>query len=337
MEHQKSRHHASRIHLFAILLMLLLPALLWHTPSVFAQSWPSRQVIKIVVPWPAGGAADFLGRQLGPALSQQIGQQVIIENKAGAATNIGSDAVAKAEPDGYTLLMASSNNAVNMTLFKKMSYDTARDFVPVALVGYTPMVLVVHPSVKANTLSEFVQLAKANPGKLLYASAGNGSPAHLAAEKLLRAAGIQMVHVPYKGAAPAVVDLIGGQVHLLITNLPASIEHIKSGRLKALAITGKASSPTLPTVPTFDQAGLPNYDANAWYGIVAPKATPASIVNRLAEAVTRAMDDPMLAKRIEQQGVQAATRGSPEEFGRLIADDIASYRKLLTEANIRAD
>lgn len=216
--------------------VVLILACLYLLPSVgAAQDWPTKQFIKLVVPWPPGGAADYLGRQLGPALSQQLGQQVVVENKAGAATNIGSDAVAKAKPDGYTLLMASSNNAVNMSLFKKMPYDTAKDFAPVALVGYTPMVLVVHPSVNANSLSELIKLAKSKPSTLLYASAGNGSPAHLAAEKFLRAASVQMTHVPYKGAAPAVTDLIGGQVHLLITNVPASLEHIKSGRLKALA------------------------------------------------------------------------------------------------------
>lgn len=290
-----------------------------------------------MVPWPPGGVADFLGRLIGESIGLQIGQQVIIENKAGAGTNIGSDAVAKADPDGYTLLMASSNNAVNMTLFKKMSYDTARDFAPVALVGYTPMVLVTHPSVPAKDLGAFLRHAKAHPDKLLYASAGNGSPAHLAAEILQGTAGIKMVHVPYKGAAPAVTDLIGGQVQLLITNVTASVGHIQSGKLRALAITGKSRSPALPEVPTFAEAGLPAYNANAWYGIVAPRGTPAPVVEKLAAAVARALADPVIARKLEQQGVELAGMGSPDAFAKLIGSDIVTYRKLITDIGVTMD
>lgn len=290
-----------------------------------------------MVPWPPGGVADFLGRLIGESIGLQIGQQVIIENKAGAGTNIGSDAVAKADPDGYTLLMASSNNAVNMTLFKKMSYDTARDFAPVALVGYTPMVLVTHPSVPAKDVGAFLRHAKAHPDKLLYASAGNGSPAHLAAEILQGTAGIKMVHVPYKGAAPAVTDLIGGQVQLLITNVTASVGHIQSGKLRALAITGKSRSPALPEVPTFAEAGLPAYNANAWYGIVAPRGTPAPVVEKLAAAVARALADPVIARKLEQQGVELAGMGSPDAFAKLIGSDIVTYRKLITDIGVTMD
>ena len=289
------------------------------------------------MPWPPGGVADFLGRLLGDTLTQQLGQQVIVDNRAGAGTNIGSEAVAKADADGYTLLMASSSNAANMTLFKKMNYDAARDFAPVALVAYTPMVLVMHASVPANNLEELLRYAKANPGKLLYASAGNGSPAHLAAEKLVRVADIKMVHVPYKGAAPALTDLIGGQVQLLLTNVPASLGFIKSGKLKALAITGQNRSPALPDTLTFAEAGLPAYDANAWYGLVAPRGTPAPVVQRLAGAVGKALADPVISKKLEQQGAEAVLNGSPESFGKLIAEDIARYRKLINDAGITAD
>lgn len=312
-------------------------ALCGLSASAQAQDYPKKQTIKLVVPWPPGGVADFLGRLVGDSIGQQLGQQVIVENRAGAGTNIGSDAVAKADSDGYTLLMASSNNAVNMTLFKKMSYDTARDFEPVAIVGYTPMVLVIHPSVPATDLASFLRYAKANPGKMAFASAGNGSPAHLAAEILERRADIKMVHVPYKGAAPAVSDLIGGQVQLLVTNVPASVGHIRSGKLKALAISGKTRSPALPEVPTFAEAGLPSYDANAWYGIVAPKGTPPAIVATLAGAVAKALADPALSKRIEQQGVEAVHKSSPEAFAKVIADDIVSYRQLIKDVGVTMD
>lgn len=310
--------------------------LVGFAPLAHAQEWPKKQAIKLVVPGPPAGVADFLARLLADSLTRQLGQQVIVENRAGAGTNIGSDAVAKSDPDGYTLLIASSANTANMTLFKKMPYNTARDFSPVAVLGYTPMVLVAHPSVPAKDLGELVRHAKANPGKLLLASAGNGSPAHLAGEKLQRTAGIQLTHVPYKGASLAVTDLIGGQVQVLMTNVPASVGHIKAGKLKALAITGKSRSPALPDVPTFAEAGLPAYDANAWYGLVAPKDTPAPIVKRLADAVAKMLAEPGIAQKIEQQGVIAA-RSSPESFAALIGEDIASYRKLITESGITVD
>jgi tripartite-type tricarboxylate transporter receptor subunit TctC len=329
---------AKRRALMAGGLLTMLGALAFAPPALAqAAEWPKKQPIKLVVPWPPGGVADFLGRLIGESLGQQLGQQVIVDNKAGAGTNIGSDAVAKADPDGYTLLMGSSNNAVNMTLFKKMSYDIERDFAPVALVGHTPMVLVTHPAVPARDLGEFLRYARANPDKLLYASAGNGSPAHLAAEIFKRTAGVKMVHVPYKGAAPAVTDLIGGQVQVLITNVPASVGHIRSGKLKALAITGRARSSALPELPTFAEAGLPAYDASAWYGILAPKGTPAAITSALAAAVTKSLNDPNLARKLVEQGVVAAAPTSPEGFAKLIAEEVVAYRRLINDIGVTLD
>jgi tripartite-type tricarboxylate transporter receptor subunit TctC len=307
------------------------------SPMAVAQEWPRKQPIRLIVPWPPAGVADFLGRVLGRSLSEQLGQSVIVENKAGAATNIGSEAVARADPDGYTFLLASSNNAVNMSLFKKMPYDTVRDFVPVAMLGYTPMVLVTNPSVPGKDLTAFISYARANPNKVYYASAGNGSPAHLAAEQFMRAAEVQMVHVPYKGASPAVNDLLGGQVQVLITNVPASIAYIKANKLRALAITGETRNASLPEVPTFKEAGLPAYDATAWYGVLAPKGTPAPVVQRLAASINKLLSDPAFQKKLEEQGVKPVANGTPDSFGKVIEDDIARYRKLIADAGIKAE
>jgi len=284
----------------------------------------------------ARGVADFLGRQLSAALTKRLGQQVIVENKPGAGTNIGSDLVAKAAPDGYTLLIASSNNAVNMSLFPSNPYDTARDFAPVALLGFTPMVLLANPGVPAADLGEFMRFAQAHPSKLAAASAGNGSPSHLAAVAFERAANVRLHHIPYKGAAPAVTDLLGGQVQVLFTNVAASIAHIRSGKLKAYAITGQRRNPALPDVPTFAEAGLPSYDATGWYGLVAPRQTPPAVLAKLSAAVAQVMAEPAFADRLTQQGVEIGT-GGPREFATLIQRDIDKYRRLITEAHVKPE
>jgi tripartite-type tricarboxylate transporter receptor subunit TctC len=303
-----------------------------------ANEWPSQTAIKLVVPWAPGGVADFLGRLISNSLTHELGQQVIVENKPGAGTNIGSDQVAKAKPDGYTLLMASSNNAVNMTLFPKMSYDTVKDFAPIALVGYTPMVLLGQPSrVNSATLREFVELAKSKPGKLVYASAGNGSPSHLAAAAFEQATQVKFTHVPYKGAAPAVNDLLGGHVDILFTNVPASISHIQAGKLKAYAITGAKRTPALPNVPTFAEAGVANYDSTGWYGVVAPRGTPQPIVERLHQAIMKTMADPAFQAQVKKQGVELAPSMAPNAFADRIQKDIAEYRTLIRNTGITVE
>jgi tripartite-type tricarboxylate transporter receptor subunit TctC len=306
-------------------------------PQARADDWPKAQPIRLVVPWAPGGAADFLGRLLAQSLSTKLGQTVVVENRPGGATNIGSLDVAKAAPDGYTLLMASSNNAANMALFKTLPYDFGRDFAPVALVGYTPMVLVTNPSVPAANLHDFIAYAKMRHGKLTYASAGVGSPAHLAMEKFERAADVRMSHVPYKGAAPAVNDLLGDHVQTLITNATTVLGQVKAGRLRALAITGRSRLAVLPAVPTFAEAGLPDYETTAWYGVVAPKKTPAAIVERLAATIRAVLNDPAVAKHIEQQGVVAARGGTPATFAKLIDDDVAGYRELVAKTGIAVE
>ncbi|WP_428851356.1 tripartite tricarboxylate transporter substrate binding protein [Imbroritus primus] len=317
--------------------LLALFACLPHSAAQ-ANEWPTQQPIKLIVPWAPGGVADFLGRLVGHSLTQELGQQVIVENKPGAGTNIGSDQVAKAKPDGYTLLMASSNNAVNMSLFPKMSYDTVKDFSPITLVGYTPMVLLAQPSrVSAGNLREFIDQARSKPGKLVYASAGNGSPSHLAAAAFEQSAKVKFTHVPYKGAAPAVNDLLGGHVDILFTNVPASIGHIQSGKLKAYAITGTKRTPALPNLPTFAEAGLPDYDATGWYGIVAPRNTPPQIVERLHKAIDKAMADPAFQAQAKKQGVELAPAMTPRAFSERIQKDIEQYRTLIRETGITAE
>lgn len=304
-----------------------------------ANEWPTQQPIKLVVPFAPGGVADFLGRLVGHSLTQELGHQVIVENKPGAGTNIGSDQVAKAKPDGYTLLMASSNNAVNMSLFPKMSYDTVKDFSPITLVGYTPMVLLAQPSrVSAGNLREFIDQARSKPGKLVYASAGNGSASHLAAATFEQSAKVKFTHVPYKGAAPAVNDLLGGHVDILFTNVPASIGHIQSGKLKAYAITGTKRTPALPNLPTFAEAGLPNYDVTGWwYGIVAPRNTPPQIIERLHKAIDKAMTDPAFQAQAKKQGVELAPAMTPRAFAERIEKDIELYRALIRETGMTAE
>ena len=313
------------------LLLALVPAF-----ATAQGAWPARQPIRLVVPWPPGGVADYLSRQIGEPLGRSLGQQVLVENRPGAATNLGSEQVAKAAPDGYTLLLASSANAANMTLFRKLGYDSGTDFAPVALLGYTPMVLVVNPGVPAPDLRQFLELAKKASPKLAYASAGSGSPAHLAGEQFKRTAGVDLLHVPYKGAGPAVTDLIGGQVQALITNIPAIIGAVKGGKLRALAITGSARSPALPDLPTFAEAGLPQYDATGWYGIVAPKGTPPEVTGRLAEEIDRVLNGPAMAREVQMRGVETR-RVLTDAFQKLIRDDIAAYRKLIQEAGITAE
>ncbi|NPC59116.1 Bug family tripartite tricarboxylate transporter substrate binding protein [Caenimonas soli] len=318
----------------AIALMATLTS--FSLPARADDGWP-RQPIKIVVPWPPGGVADFLGRLVASSLTKQLGQQVIVENKAGAGTNIGSDYVAKANPDGYTLLMASSNNAVNMSLYPANPYNTSRDFAPIALVGYTPMVMLANPTVPAKDLGEFINFAQANPAKITAASAGNGSPSHLAAAAFERSAKVKLVHVPYKGAGPAVTDLLGGQVQVLFTNVAASIAHIRGGKLKAYAITGQRRNPALPEVRTFAEGGLTDYDSSGWYGLVAPRQSPAPVLQRLSEAMAKTMSDPAFVERLAQQGVELPAAAGPQEFAKLINKDIDRYRRLISDSGIKPE
>jgi tripartite-type tricarboxylate transporter receptor subunit TctC len=313
--------------------MLLLLLVSVHTaPAAAEDNYPSRP-IKLVVPWPAGGVADFLGRVVADRLSGTFKQPVVVENKAGAGTNLGSEFVARAAPDGYTLLLASSNNAVNMTLYKDMRYDTAKDFAPISLLALVPNLLVVNPKFPAHSVKELIDYAKAQPGKVKYASAGNGSPAHLAAEQFKRLAKIDMLNVPYKGAAPAVTDLIGGHVDVMFTNIPASLGSIQAGQLRAIAIGSISRSKALPDLPTIAESGLSHYEAVAWYGLVAPAGTPRAIIDKLSTVLDEAMKSPETLRRLTQQGTEPII-SPPDALANQIRVDISDYRNLIHETGI---
>ena len=307
----------------------------FSAPAIAADTYPTRP-IKIIVPWPAGGVADFLARIAADGLSQKLGQPVIVDNRAGAGTNIGSEFVAKASPDGYTLLLASSNNAVNMTLYGKMPYDTVKDFSPISLLAIVPNILVVNPKVPVHSVKELIDLAKANPNKVTYASAGNGSPAHLAAEKFKQLAHVEMLNVPYKGAAPAVTDLIGGHVDVMFTNIPASLGSIKAGQLRAIAIGSKTRSSALPELPTIAESGVPNYEAVAWYGLEAPAGTPREIIEKLQGVLVQTMKSPDTMQHLVQEGTEPVI-SSPDALADRIRTDVITYRNLIQTTGIHIE
>jgi tripartite-type tricarboxylate transporter receptor subunit TctC len=298
--------------------------------------YPARP-IHLIVPFTPGGSTDILGRAIGQALAQAWGQPVVIDNKPGAGGAIGADAAAKAVPDGYTLFMGHIGTlAVNPTLYPKLPYDAVKDFAPVALVAMVPNVLVVNPNVPARTVAELIALAKAKPGELTCSSGGAGSAAHLAIEYFKLATGTDIVHVPYKGTAPAVTDLLGGQVTMTMTGLPPLIEHIRAGKLRALGVASTTRLPQIPEVPTIAESGVAGFEATQWYGVVAPARTPAAIVEQLAAQIRRSLAQPELKKRLEAEGAQPADMG-PAEFGQLIRAEIERWGKVIRAARIQPD
>lgn len=315
-------------------LLFLISTLLFLVIEVSAQtaSFPNKPV-KLIVPWPPGGVADFVGRTLGEKLSAKWGQPVVVENRAGAGTNIGSEFVAKSQPDGYTLLIGSSNNVVNMYLFKKNPYDVVKDFEPVTLIVQVPNILVVNPSVSVNTAKELILQAKNNPGKLNYASAGNGSPAHLAAELFKKMAGIDILAVTYKGAGPAVIDLLGGQVDMMFTNIPATLQNIKAEKLKALGVTSLKKNQAVPLVPAIADSGLPGYEFSAWYGVLAPAGTPKELVAKINADIVGILKNPEISVKLISQGTDVIA-GDPEIFRSTIKSDLAKYSKLISEIGL---
>jgi tripartite-type tricarboxylate transporter receptor subunit TctC len=299
-------------------------------------AYPAKP-IRIIVPFAPGGATDILARAIGQKMTEGLGQPVIVDNRPGAGGNIGSDVVAKAQPDGYTLLMGGVGpNAINATLYPKLPYDAANDFAPVAHVANVTNLLVVHPSVPAKSVKELIAIAKARPGKLTHASSSPGSAGHLAGEMMKIMAGIDMVTVNYKGSAPALVDLISGQVDLMFDNMPPSLPHIKSGKLKALAVSGGERTSVFPDLPTIAESGLPGFDAGSWFGILAPAGTPPAIVNRLNAVIMKSLTSPELRERLSSQGA-APVGGTPEQFGRHIRAEIAKWAKVIKAANVKLD
>jgi len=299
-----------------------------------AQTWPARP-IRLVVTFAAGGGADFAGRTIGARLSEQLGQPVLVDNRAGGGGLIGNEIVAKAAPDGYTLLLgAAGPMVVAPHLYPTVPYDPVKDLAPVAHIAGTPFVVTVHPGVAANTIAELVAFAKANPGKLTYGSSGTGGTPHLAGELFIRTAEVNMVHAPYKGLGPAINDLLGGHIQVLFADTGLVLPHIKAGKLKALALTGVRRTPLLPDLPTVREAGLASYSAGSWYGILAPAGVPADLMNRLNAEVRTALGHPEVQKQLATQGVEplAMTR---EQFGAMLREDYDKWGKLIREANIK--
>jgi tripartite-type tricarboxylate transporter receptor subunit TctC len=309
-----------------------LPAILRFA---WGQSYPSRPV-RIIVGFAAGGPNDILARLIGQWLSQRLGQQFIIENRPGAGSNIATEAVVRAPPDGDTLLLVGSPNAINATLYDKLNFNFIRDIAPVASLIRGALVMLVHPSVPAKTLAEFISYAKANPGKLSYGSGGIGGITHLAAELFKQeAGGLDILHVPYRGVAPALTDLLGGRVQVVFANLAPSISYIKAGKLRALAITTAMRSDALPDIPTIGEA-VTGYEANSIFGLGAPRNTPAEIVDRLNSEINAALVDPQFtAQLVNLDG--AVLGGSPADFGRLLADETEKWAKVIRIANIKPD
>jgi tripartite-type tricarboxylate transporter receptor subunit TctC len=309
--------------------MLALPAL---PPSLRAQTWPV-QPVRMVVGFAAGQAIDILARMIAQSLSEQLGQQFVVENKPGAGGNIAADGVAKAAPDGYTLLVIGANNPINTTLYDKLGFDLLRDFAPVAGIYRVYQVMEVNPAFPAKTVPEFIAYAKANPGKINFGSAGTGSVAHVTGEWFKMMAGIEMTHVPYRGAPLALADLLSGQVQVMFDNLPSSIEHIRAGRLRALAVSTPKPLELLPGVPTISQF-LPGFETSAFAGLGAPAKTPTDIIAKLNTAVSKALaDDRIKARILDLGGVPMPM--TPAEFGKLLAEETAKWAKVIRAANIK--
>jgi tripartite-type tricarboxylate transporter receptor subunit TctC len=299
-----------------------------------AQAYPARPV-RIVASFPPGGTVDILARLVGQSLSERLGQTFIIENRPGAAGNIGTEAVVRAPADGYALLLAGSFNFINATLYDKLNFDFIRDIAPVICVARIPNVMAVNPSVPAKTVPEFIAYAKANPGKINMASSGSGTTLHVSGELFKMMTGTNMLHVPYRGSAPALTDLMSGQVQVMFDNLPSSIEHIRAGKLRALAVTTTTRSEALPDVPTVDSF-VPGYEASAYFGIGAPKNTPAEVVNKLNNEINAALADAKMKARFADMGATVLT-GSPADYGKLIADETEKWGQVIKFGNIKPD
>lgn len=306
------------------------------TSQAFAQSTYPNRTLRLIVPFAAGGGADITGRVVAQKLTEAFGQQMLVDNRAGAAGNIGTELAAKSAPDGYTLLLVGPNHTTNVSLFTKLNYDPVRDFNPVTLLTAAPYVLLVHPSLPAPNLKALIALARSKPGQLTYGSAGNGTAGHLAMESIKTQAKIDMLHVPYKGSPPLQSDLIGGQVVAGFDNVLSSVAHVKAGRLRALAVSSAKRSPALPDVPTVEQAALPGFDVTVWQGLLVPAGTPREIVARLHTEVISALQKPDVQSRMAALGVDIVGN-SPAEFAAFIRRDIEKWALVIKAASARID
>jgi tripartite-type tricarboxylate transporter receptor subunit TctC len=303
-------------------------AMLTGLPVLAQAAYPSR-TIKMIVPYPAGGTTDFLGRLVADQLKTGLGATVIVENKPGAATTLGADQVARAEPDGYTLLMATSTTlAINKTLYKKLPYDPVKDFAPVALVAGVPFALIINPQIPANTLSEFIAYAKSTPG-LAYGSAGNGSPQHLGAEMLKAAAAIDVCHVPYRGSVPAMLDVIAGHIPFMVVDLQPALQQIREGKVRVLGVTAPKRVAVAPEIPTLAEAGLPGFELVAWQGVVAPAGVPRAIIDQLAGQIAKLMADPATREKLTTIALEPLAASTPDSFAAFIVTEVARWADIV--------
>ena len=310
-------------------------ALALTAPLSQAQPYPNKP-IRMILAFPPGGPTDIVARVLAQKLTEQIGQQVVVDNKPGAGGNIGAELAARAPNDGYTMFYNTSAIVINPALYGKASYDTLKDFVPVALTAAIPMVLVVHPSLPAKNMKEFVDLVKSKPGQMSYSSSGTGTITHLASAMLTAQMGLQAVHIPYKGSAPGLVDLAAGQTQFMTDTINTAIAYIKDGRMRAIAVTSAKRSSVLPDLPTFHEAGLPGFDAAAWQGVVLPAGAPADVVTKLNTEITKALQDPAVRARLAAQG--ADVYGStPAEYSTYIRAEMPRWAKIIEESGAKAD
>jgi tripartite-type tricarboxylate transporter receptor subunit TctC len=303
--------------------------------AALAQAFPS-QAVKIVVPFPPGGTTDILARDLGHALGEKWGVPVVVENRAGASGTIGSEHVVNAAPDGHTLLLTATHHVINPSLYRSLKYDTRRDFTPISLVAAVPNVLVVHPSVPASTVAELIALAKAKPGTINFGSAGPGGANHLAGELFKHSADIDITHIPYKGAAPALNDLLGGHIPMMFDSLPGVIQHINAGRLRALAVTSRQRAKAAPDIPTMQEAGVKDFEATAWFGLYAPAGMPADLTQKLSADVREALASPRMQAQFAKQGADPGTM-SQQEFAQFVETEMARWNRVITVANIKLD
>ena len=320
--------------LTALLFTALFTAL-FAAPQAHAQDYPSRAV-KIIVPFAPGGSADVFGRFIAQRLQESMGQSFVIDNRPGGGSVIGTDAVAKAAPDGYTLLVMSNTHTVNESLIPSKPFVLMRDFAPIGPINYSDLVLVTRPGLPAQTLQDLIKTAKAKPGGMSYASSGPGTPYHMAGELLKAMAGISIVHIPYRGSAGARTDVLGGQLEMMFDAIPTMSEHIKAGKVKALATTGKARSAVLPDVPTASEAGVPGYEATLWLGLMAPKGTPVAVINKLNAELAKITANPDVRRAWAAQGTTAMTMGV-DEFTRYTADDIVKWARVVKISGAKAE
>lgn len=305
-------------------------------PAVQAEGdWPERPV-RMIVPYPPGGGTDIIARIIQEDLTKELGQTVVVENRGGAAGMIGTEAVARSDPDGYTLLFTLSSHTINPAIYKKLSFDTAKDFAPVSLVASLPQILVAHPDFSANTVEELIALAEAKPGELSYGSVGNGSPSHIAGELFGLRTGTQMQHIPYRGGGPAMNDVLGNQIPLVWVSIPAAVGFVKSGRVKPLAVSTASRSPLFPEVPTIQESGVPDFEVDSWYAMFVPANTPQPIIDRLSQAISAVVQQPAIKEKLLAQG--AETVGStPAHLGTVVQTELTKWNALAMDAKLKLD